>query len=562
MSSSASRTSKEGPAARVLRWLRTYRHFSASQLLGRLAAGLRRSLHLTRIPDAPAGLTGSLEPRCSFLYHDPWNCADAIRRGRITFLNRPREMGEPWDWEAAGMSLLWRFHLHYFDYLHLLDPEERAQLATKWSRSNPPGNGVGWHPYPTSRRIANWCRLFGPSAPAEVQESLYRQAGYLRRNLETYLSGNHLLENARALVLAGVYFGPADEAPRWLETGMDLYRRELPRQFLSDGGHYERSPMYHAQVLHGCLDVLNAVGLDHEISGSMSEAVRRGLRYLHGVSHPDGDISLFNDATFDGAPAPRRLAAYASSIGDLAPGPMAVPTGLTEFADTGFFRYERGPFTLVLDAGPLGVSHQPSHGHADIFSYELSVGGDRFITDTGVYAYRAGDMRRYCRGTRAHNTLEVDGLDQVELWGNFRVARRFEPVVEKVTADAGAVHFLGRYDGYSELVGDEILHRRELACDGTDGVLEVEDRIEGRRVHDVRSRIHLHPEVAVTETPKGLQLRRGDVALRLESPAPLVVTSGWYCPRFGVRIQRSVVQLGGALELPTQLSYRISVVQA
>lgn len=545
---------------RLLRRVRTIRHFSLSQIGGRAVAGLRRWLGLTRIPAPPEDLSVGLEARTAFLHYDPWNTPSSLGEGRVTFLKESREMRRPWDWSAEHMPLLWRFHLHYFQYLHLLDERERLAVCLDWIGANPPGKGVGWHPYPTSRRIVNWCTVFGSTAPGKVKESLYRQAGYLARNLETYLSGNHVLENARALVMAGVYFGQTGEATEWLETGLRIYSEELPRQVLEDGGHYERSPMYHAQVLHGCLDVLNVLPRDRLEWRRLTEAVDEMLRFLSAMTHPDGGVSLFNDATFDGAPPVRRLAAYASEIGRSVPEEAPGDVSLSSFPETGYHRYAVPPLYFVLDAGPLGPDHQPAHGHADIFSYELSVGGDRIVTDTGVQTYEPDEMRQYCRGTHAHNTVQVDGVDQAEVWGRFRVARRFAPSVETATLEHGAFRFEGTFEGYGRLIGDGIVHRREVECDGRSRRLRVVDTVEGTGVHRVESRIHLHPDVDVTVEEEGVYLlERSGTRSRIRGSERAALELGWYCPHFGVRRRRTVVSFGLRGQLPARVEYEIQV---
>ena len=42
-------------------------------------------------------------------------------------------------------------------------------------------------------------------------------------------------------------------------AGARILLRELPEQVLADGGHFERSPMYHALLLHGLLDLVNVL---------------------------------------------------------------------------------------------------------------------------------------------------------------------------------------------------------------------------------------------------------------------------------------------------------------
>jgi len=74
---------------------------------------------------------------------------------------------------------------------------------------------------------------------------------------------------------------------------------------------------------------------------------------------------------------------------------------------------------LVADAGPLGYQTIAAHGHADALRSPV---GRR----EGV-PHRSGDLclsharpvASLFRGTAAHNTLRVDGMDQSQSGGNF-----------------------------------------------------------------------------------------------------------------------------------------------
>ena len=105
--------------------------------------------------------------------------------------------------------------------------------------------------------MANWFRafsLFGArldedqSFALELRRSLFVQASFLEQHLEYDLLNNHLLENGRALFLAGLFFVGRD-ADRWRQTGERILITGLAENFLSDGGHDERSPMYHQAML-------------------------------------------------------------------------------------------------------------------------------------------------------------------------------------------------------------------------------------------------------------------------------------------------------------------------
>lgn len=478
--------------------------------------------------------------------------------GRFTFLNREADLGWPPDWQPLDQSLLWRFTLHYHQFLHLLGSDERRHLCYHWIDRNPPGSDPGWHPYPLSRRIASWVRL-GAEDP-KVRESLYDQAAYLYRTVEWHQPGNHLLENGRALALAGAFFAGAERGRRWWKRGIRILRQEVPRQVLSDGGHMERSPVYHALVLEGIADVMAAAEASDWPLLSRAERERlvghvgEMCDFLSAGTHPDGGLALLGDTTLEVAPPTDQLLDYVERVAG------CTPTERIRFPDTGYFVHRAGDVYLIVDGGPVGPDHLPAHSHADLFTYELSLGEERFVVDTGVYEYRAGPRRDYCRSTRAHNTVTVDGVDQAECWDSFRVARRFPPEDVEFRTEDGSSTFTGRFSGYARLVGDEIVHRRKLEADGDARRITVHERVTGRGEHRVVSRIHLHPKTDVERrSDVEVRVRRGQHTLIVRSsPHPIRKGEGWYYPEFGREEKTTVLAVGGLERLPVDLRYELN----
>ncbi|WP_259117705.1 heparinase II/III family protein [Salinibacter ruber] len=501
------------------------------------------------LPGSPASLQGSLQTAVSFPVHKTPNTKAAIEQGRFCFLNETRQLGWPIDWKPDA-SDLWRFNLHYFHYLHLLDGSEQLSICREWIEANPVGQHPGWHSYPTSLRIINWCKA--EFEAEDILQSLYRQSAYLYRHLETHLLGNHLLENARALVFAGCFFGEQGEAPQWLGRGLEIYREQTPEQILDDGGHFERSPMYHALMLEGYVDVLNLLPEEHPDRSWLAETVRGMSDFLLSMTHPSSRISLFNDSTRNEACPTDELLTYAGRVVDLQ------PERRSRFGEAGYYIHSSDDVSLLIDGGPIGPDYLPAHAHADIFSYELSIGENLFIVDTGVYEYEADDVRDYVRSTRAHNTVCVDGVDQAECWDSFRVARRFPPRNISFTKQGGQSHFEGHFDGYAQLIGDRIEHRRRIETDQNERCIVVEDTITGEGCHSIESRIHLHPDVQVEQKRDYISLERAGRGICISARDSTVrFENGWYCPEFGLRESNTVIVLGGDHSLPVHLRYSI-----
>ncbi len=151
-----------------------------------------------------------------------------------------------------------------------------------------------------------------------VQHSLAVQVRYLRKPLEYHLLGNHLFANAKALTFAGLFFSGA-EAEEWLAKGLILLQREIAEQILPDGGHFERSPMYHSIILEDILDLINlATVYPNRIPVTQIQTWRQTaqnmLAWLSTMIHPDGGIALFNDAALGIASTPAEINAYAERL--------------------------------------------------------------------------------------------------------------------------------------------------------------------------------------------------------------------------------------------------------
>lgn len=453
-------------------------------------------------------------------------------------------------WKSASLPLLWQYNLHYFNYLHLLRSDEQREICLQWVQANAYGKGVAWHPYPTSLRIVNWCKA--GLQDAGLLQSLYQQAAYLYRHMEAHHPGNHLLENARALIFAGKFFDKQGEAPRWLQRGLQIYLRETPKQILPDGGYFERSPMYHALVLEGYLDILNILP-EAKQQSVLLDAAKRMSDFLCSVTNSEGQIALFNDATQEIAPQSSALLAYAQKL--LNDGAEKK----SSFADSGYFIHDGKEIYLIIDGGRISPDFLPAHAHADIFSYELCVKGKALIVDAGVFEYAAGPMRDYVRSTRAHNTVCVDGKNQAECWGSFRVARRYAPVAVTFDKTGYRSLFQGTFDGYAKLIGDGISHKREIVCDEELRQIVVTDFLEGLGTHLIESCIHLHADVALTVEENKAFLKLGNIDCVIEVLAgALTVEDSWYCPEFGLKRRNQMLVVGGNVQLPLRVSYRIS----
>jgi len=335
---------------------RTVRHLRPVQVMGRARLHLWHRPRVDNRPAPPLRAAAGHWVACA--------CREASQLGpdRFRFLSAEHSLTDV-GWDNPAVARLWRYNLHYFDDLNASSAAQRAgwhrALMQRWLTENPPPAGTAWEPYPVSLRIVNWIKWFMSGATPEPTwlHSLAVQARWLSQHLEWHLLGNHLFANAKALVFAGLYFD-GTEAQQWLQTGLRILQREIPEQILADGGHFERSPMYHALALEDLLDLLNLVQsrtLAGTPAASLATALRehseRMLRWLRCLSHPDGTVGLFNDAAHGIAPDNTELEAYAARLGLAA---NAVEDGVLPLQPSGYVRVTRGAVCALLDCAPIG----------------------------------------------------------------------------------------------------------------------------------------------------------------------------------------------------------------
>ncbi len=427
----------------------------------------------------------------------PAGAIGEVAAGRFTLVGEHHDVAER-GWRPEDRSQLFRYHLHYFEWAWSLAafgsdeaPEAFATLWRSWRDDAAFGRWDEWSPYVVSLRTWVLCGVFerlvrGTDIESDVRDQIGLHAGFLRHNLELDVGGNHLIKNLKALIGLGVFC----DDPELIDIALAHLPGQLDRQVLADGGHFERSPAYHCQVLGDLLDLrglMSAAGVD-ELPG-LDDAIERMRRWLGTMLMPNGDIPLFGDS---GPIAPTRLKVL---------GPTPRPQQrVVHLEDSGYVVCRPDDrWHVVCDVGAPCPPELPAHAQAGCLSFVASLDGEPVVVDTGTTTY-VGKRRSYERSTAAHNTIEIDDVDQTEVWGSFRAGRRAQPTVHEV-ADDSPIVVDASHDGYEHLAGAPV-HRRRFEI-GPDGIV-LRDRIEGSGFHRAMSRVFLAPGIDAELTEDGI----------------------------------------------------------
>ncbi|KAA9405113.1 hypothetical protein EGO51_17450 [Haloarcula hispanica] len=508
--------------------------------------------------------------------------------GNLTFLNRTIQFRSPdqpnwFDDRFDDYPLLWPLKLYAFEPLRWATlgfkdpqaaPDRVVEVFDQWVWDWADSIEIGqpgylrnaWTPWAVSLRIQTLTRYLAwrtggtqegvPERLTEVlAREIYRNSLFLINHIEGDVGGNHLVENGLALLMAGLTFSEDDNS--WASKGISILGRTGAKQFLSDGGHYERSPMYHAIVTTRYVTACSVLAAsDCTVPNWMTAMTRQAVAYLRYLCPPDERIPLCNDAVFGQALPLADCLEYAAAAGfssDDRPAPAHSPAS----GESGYYWLDANHGRLLVDGGPVGPPHLPGHSHNDMLSVLLWVDGHRVLTDTGVYDYASDERRQYVRSVAGHNTVQVGDTEPIEIGGKYLMGARTEPSVRYEETEPAV------FDGCYETASDApASYRHNRTIIAADGWWLVRDMLSGpdTETEPSISRLHFHPDIAVTVDESG-PIRASHRAATDDDPPLLSVyplgtsdvrtTTTQYFPEFGVTQERQTVELRSGPESGT-----------
>ena len=337
----------------------------------------------------------------------------------FNFLNLEHTFNENIDWNYRDLGKLWTYNLNYFDFLQQssISKYEGLGLIQDFI-SQQEYIDDGMESYPISLRLINWIKFIIKHGVQDVQ--LYNAAYFQLRKLsarpEFHLMGNHLLENAFCLFTGGFFL----KDKKITNQGRTILQEQLEEQILSDGAHFELSPMYHKIILFRLLDTINIIrSTEHNDALFLTFLEQKAstmLSWLRKMMFSKSGVPHVNDSTLDIAPSEYDIIAYAKNL--------EIIIQEINLGSSGYRKRECSKYEILVDVGNIGPDYIPGHAHSDTFNFILHDAYGPVIVDRGISTYEKNARRTEERSTHSHNTVSVNGKEQSEVWGGFRVARR------------------------------------------------------------------------------------------------------------------------------------------
>ncbi len=514
--------------------------------------------------------------------------------------------------EVGDSKVTWELnrHQHWVTLAKAFRLTGEEKFATElfhqwkhWHRENQYPIGINWaSSLEVAFRSLSWLWVYflmsGSAAmPGEFRGELFRRLAVSGRHIEchlsTYFSPNtHLLGEGAALFFIGTLCPELKRAKPWQALGWEILQQAADRQVRDDGLHFEQSIYYHVYALDfflhaAVLAARNGIAIPAQFNRTL-ERMCEALCVL-GRSGPvprlgDDDGGRVFDAQRNRQVHlldPLATGAVFFGRGDfksVAAGPreetlwLLGEAGITDFdrlstipvaSDSTAFRgsglyvmsnENLGP-QLAIDAGPQGAE-TAGHGHADALSITANSDGISLLIDPGTFEYvgsGSGSERNRFRGTKAHNTLVVDGLDQSEPKGPFSWISLAKVHAEKWISGETFDFFAGAHDGYTRLA-DPVVHRRCVFSLKSRFWL-VRDQALGRGKHQLDLFWHVNPEVLPVKS-RNARFRGAGADLSILVPED----HGWlqdtlaedWSPAYGQKERHSVLHFGTVASLPAE----------
>jgi hypothetical protein len=498
--------------------------------------------------------------------------------GRFTHAGITVEIGTDPDWLSDDLPEDEEWRIEWSKFYYGLDlayafnqtGERRflqawEKLISSWIRQVPvdfdPTDVIG-------RRIQNWIyawnlfaespQFFGLSDGLEqiIITSLKQQTVYLRRHLSA--ERNHRTLELYALFVGALALPQISEAGELLQFSIRELCENLLKDIRPDGVHREQSSHYHMLALRSFLAALeNAKRFSLSFPAGYSARLESACEFAMHLHRPDGEIPALSDSDtgsfadvleLAGSLLSRPDFTYAATAGAEGTPPARRYVSFTE----GGYHVQRSGWGcgktsfkderfLIFDCGSIGDG---GHGHYDLLSVEISAAGLPLVVDPGRYTYaeQNPNLRRWFKGTAAHNTVCVDGMDQVP----YRRGKPKPPFAQAKLVERLSAPGFDMLCGVATSPSYEVVHTRRIFF-VNDEYWIIYDRLRSLQPHHYDLRFHLAPQAwghttllnrkqtAVVHTP--------GLALVFEGGHKLGIQPGWVAPRYGVKVPAPVVSV-------------------
>ena len=432
-------------------------------------------------------------------------------------------------WELSRLGWAYTLVRAYWRTGEEKYPEGFWKLFENWMVNNPPNQGVNWKcGQEVSFRVMACCfSLYGfLDSPATTAERLHAMLKVISESGDRIFANisyavsqknNHGISEGVGLWTIGILFPELNKAAAWRDRGRKVLEEQAEELIYEDGAFAQHSMNYHRVMLHDCLwsirlGELNECPLSDRLRAKVKAAAdflyqcqdeRSGRLPLYGSNDGALVLPLTNCDHLDYRPVVQAGCIQASGETPFGSGPWdeeslwilnREPARMTRVTRhrAALAATAAGYYILRGEEGFLFIRccshfrHRPKNG--DFLHVDLWWRGLNIARDPGTYSYNPEVPWKSTLGSTAcHNTVTVDGYEQMDRAGRFLSVPWIRGKAELVTHESEGSSFRcfeGRHSGYERLP-DPVSCRRAVAALGADTWV-ILDRLTGTVSHHYR----------------------------------------------------------------------------
>ncbi|MHB8806103.1 MAG: heparinase II/III family protein [Anaerolineaceae bacterium] len=506
--------------------------------------------------------------------HTPLLHWSTIERGKFQLEEDIKFIWEParFSWaftlaKAFHLSGDTRYREAFKSYLDIFNRLNPAYLGANWTSGQEAALRI------IALSFAHHIFSQSPHIPADYLQSIKNSIAVNAARIPLTLCyarsqrNNHLISEAVGLYTAGLLLDGYAPAKKWKRIGWKVFNQAVLDQIAQDGTYIQHSANYHRLMLDESLWM--AVLANHageELPDSVKERVALSTEFLFGMldpvsghapnlGHQDGS-NILPLAAADHLDYRATLQAASRVFLQK----EAFKAGVWDEKSCWLGIAFQKEFTL-LPTNPLrlgstkdwasmrAVHYHSRPAHADQLHIEIWHAGQNLALDAGTYLYNvAAPWRNAFRTTRVHNTLTVDGLDQMLPTSRFMWLDWANAEVLATSSDA----ITARHAGYKKL---GITHQRTLQHAFPSG-WEITDEVlfSSPKTHQIA--LHwLLPDLSFTVQKDSIHFKNPTYTMRFSNERNLMAAVqviragafvygqsdmdttiyGWFSPTYGVK---------------------------
>lgn len=367
-----------------------------------------------------------------------------------------------------------------------------------------------------SLRVLNWTfalHFYRDSAAltenvfAKMQYAIYWHFHHIYNNINfsrIAVRNNHAITETLTLYLAGIFYPTLPGAAKWKEQGKKWFEEEIAYQVYEDGTFLQFSMNYHRVVVQ----LLTwGITLSEKNGEKFSEVVydraRKSVQFLRTCmidengwlpNYGANDGALFfrlsNAHYRDYRPQLQALAAcLGMSTGIHQPSEDTLWYGISKqitqewTPQVGTHAFDAGGYYIIREPETLTFikcgSYKDRPSQADNLHIDVWHKGRNVLMDAGSYKYNTdNDTIRYFSGTRSHNTVMLNGLDQMQKGGRFIWYHWTQRRSVSITDSDDTYRFTGTIQAFSHLSAS-ITHARSVTKRKGEAVWQIHDSVSG-----------------------------------------------------------------------------------